>query len=128
MTGAAAIRSNGLQKEHKPLKLHVISGSKTSPRAEIAVLYYGGDLIGFVLPTTVPKATSLKTVLKDLGRGIRQSRSSRGLTQERAASLAGIDYKRYQRIEAGTVNLTVRTLHRIARALDVDFWQLLRKA
>jgi transcriptional regulator with XRE-family HTH domain len=75
----------------------------------------------------VPKAPSLKTVLKDLGRSVQRARVAAGLTQEKAASQAGIDYKRYQRIEAGTVNLTVRTLHRIARALDVDFWHLLRK-
>jgi transcriptional regulator with XRE-family HTH domain len=75
----------------------------------------------------VPKAPSLKIVLKDLGRSVRRARTSAGITQEKAASQADIDYKRYQRIEAGTVNLTVRTLHRIARALDVDFWELLRR-
>jgi DNA-binding XRE family transcriptional regulator len=82
---------------------------------------------GLVYPVVVPKAPSLKGVLKELGRSVHQARGAAGLTQEKAASLAGIDYKRYQRIEAGTVNLTVRTLHRIARALDVDFWELLRK-
>jgi transcriptional regulator with XRE-family HTH domain len=46
------------------------------------------------------------------------------LTQEIAASRCGIDYKRYQKIELGRVNVTVRTLVRIADGLGVDFWRL----
>lgn len=41
------------------------------------------------------------------------------LTQEAAAALCEIDYKRYQRIEAGA-NVTVVTLYRIANALGVS--------
>jgi transcriptional regulator with XRE-family HTH domain len=48
-----------------------------------------------------------------------------GLTQEVAASDAGIDYKRYQRLEAGTVNATMRTLARVAEALGTDLWSML---
>lgn len=59
---------------------------------------------------------------------MRAARLRAELTQERAAAEAGIGYKRYQRIEAGEVNLTLRTLHRLARALRVEPWQLLSGA
>jgi transcriptional regulator with XRE-family HTH domain len=47
-----------------------------------------------------------------------------GLTQEDAAARAGIDYKRYQRVEAGEVNVTIRTVVRIAGALGTTFARL----
>ena len=40
---------------------------------------------------------------------MRAARESRGFTQEEAAHAAGIDYKRWQRLEQGTVNPTVKT-------------------
>jgi len=46
------------------------------------------------------------------------------MTQEEAAAHAGIDYKRWQRLEAGDVNATVRTLVRVAAALEISFWGL----
>jgi transcriptional regulator with XRE-family HTH domain len=74
----------------------------------------------------VPR-TELAQTLADLGAGIRKTREQRGLRQEDIAHRADIDYKRYQRIEAGSVNVTVRTLLRIAEALETDFWSLVRK-
>jgi transcriptional regulator with XRE-family HTH domain len=68
---------------------------------------------------------SVQQIQHDLGLRIRAARSNAGLTQEAAASRAGIDYKRYQRLETGRVNATVRTLHRVAIALETDFWSLL---
>lgn len=53
------------------------------------------------------------------------ARLATGMTQEAAASRAGIDYKRWQRLEAGEVNATVRTLVRAAGALGTTFWELL---
>jgi transcriptional regulator with XRE-family HTH domain len=63
-------------------------------------------------------------VLVDLGRRIQEARSEAGLTQEDAASLAGIDWRRWQRLEGGSVNPTVRTLARVARVLGLSFWEL----
>ena len=63
-------------------------------------------------------------MLVDLGRRISEARCDAGLTQEAAASLAGIDWRRWQRLERGTVNPTVSTLLRVAQALGLDFWQL----
>ncbi len=62
-----------------------------------------------------------------LGEAIRQARSATGLTQEAAAAAAGIDFKRWQRIEAGQVNATIKTLARVAEAVNVDFWDLFCK-
>jgi transcriptional regulator with XRE-family HTH domain len=55
---------------------------------------------------------------------IQRARVAAGLTQEQAASDSAIDYKRWQRLEEGSVNPTVKTLHRVAAALDVPFWDL----
>lgn len=46
------------------------------------------------------------------------------MTQEDAAHAAGIDYKRWQRLEQGSVNPTVKTLERAALALGTSFWNL----
>lgn len=64
------------------------------------------------------------SVQRTLGRRIRAARVEAELTQEEAAAAAEIDYKRWQRLEAGEVNATVRTLVRVAAALDVSFWEL----
>ena len=56
---------------------------------------------------------------------MRGARLKAGLTQENVAAEGAIDWRRWQRIEEGTANVTVRTLVRVAAALGVDFWQLL---
>jgi transcriptional regulator with XRE-family HTH domain len=67
-------------------------------------------------------------LLKELATRIRAARERAGLTQEAVAARAGIDYKRYQRIEQGSVNATVRTLDRVAGAMELEFWQLVGAA
>lgn len=57
--------------------------------------------------------------LRRAATAIRDARIRIGITQEEAANRAGIDYKRWQRLEQGTVNPTVATLARIAAALRV---------
>jgi transcriptional regulator with XRE-family HTH domain len=59
---------------------------------------------------------------------MRRARRRAALTQEAAANAAGIDVKRWQRLEAGTVNATVRTLVAVASALGVSFWKLVGAA
>lgn len=70
------------------------------------------------------RRAAVDEVLREVGRRIRAAREAVELTQEEAAGQAGIDYKRYQRLEAGSVNATVRTLARVASALSTSFWQL----
>ena len=64
-------------------------------------------------------------VLREAGRRIASTRSALGLTQEEAADRAGIDYKRWQRLESGAVNATLRTLLRVADALGTNVWAML---
>ncbi|MGC3999592.1 MAG: helix-turn-helix transcriptional regulator [Anaeromyxobacter sp.] len=71
------------------------------------------------MPTTETKA------LKEVGRRIRAARVRADLTQEAVAASSGIDYKRYQRLEQGAVNPTIRTLLRVSAAIGVDLWELL---
>jgi len=71
------------------------------------------------------RESAFERVLQDIGRQIRDARVAAELTQEEAAATAGIDYKRWQRLEAGEVNLTVRTLIRVAAAVGADYWRLL---
>lgn len=66
-----------------------------------------------------------KRVLKEIGARIRTAREAAGLSQEDAAHRAGIDYKRWQRLEGGRVNATVRTLMRASGAVKTDIWALL---
>lgn len=68
---------------------------------------------------------SEREVLTELGEKIRRARIAADLTQEDAAHKSGIDYKRWQRLEQGAVNPTIRTLLRIAHALKMDVWSLL---
>jgi transcriptional regulator with XRE-family HTH domain len=74
----------------------------------------------------VRNPSSLIALLREIGGRVRAARESRGLTQEEAAHAAGIDYKRWQRLEQGTVNPTVKTLERAAQALGSSFWDLIR--
>ena len=64
-------------------------------------------------------------VLEGLGQRVRTARLKAGMTQENAAAEAEIDWRRWQRIEEGKANVTVKTLVRVAAALGIDFWQLL---
>lgn len=63
--------------------------------------------------------------LARIGANLRTARLTVGFTQEQAAHRAGMDYKRWQRLEAGEVNATVRTLIRAALAVEVDLPRLL---
>lgn len=71
------------------------------------------------------RPSEFSEILRELGLRIQQARITAGLTQEQAASDAGIDYKRWQRLEDGSVNPTVKTLHRVSVALDIPFWEML---
>ena len=55
-----------------------------------------------------------------LGRSIRAARSARSMTQEAVAARSGMGWRHLQKIEAGEVNVTLRTICRVATALGVD--------
>jgi transcriptional regulator with XRE-family HTH domain len=58
-------------------------------------------------------------LLDDVSRRIGELRERAGLTQAQVAEAVGMTLTNYQRIEAGTQNLTLRTLGKVARALGV---------
>lgn len=59
-------------------------------------------------------------MLKTIGRNVRYYRLLNDLTQERLAHLSGINVRHLQKIEAGEVNLTIRTIHRLCEALGIQ--------
>ena len=64
--------------------------------------------------------------LENLRQNMRRIRLNSGLTQQKVADLAGVEYKYLQHIEAGRwPNLTLETLQKIADALQVKPWELL---
>jgi transcriptional regulator with XRE-family HTH domain len=70
--------------------------------------------------------SSLDAALRDLGRRIHEIRRKRGLTQEQAASELAMEVTNFARIEQGRVNVTVKTLVRVARCLDVPLIEVFR--
>lgn len=58
-----------------------------------------------------------KKALRAVGARIRRLRESRGLSQEEAACLAGIDRSYYGRIERGRIDVSAVYLLKIARML-----------
>ena len=68
----------------------------------------------------------LEELAKKMGRRIKELRARRGLTQEEMEEF-GIPYKYYQRIESPgshPANLTLKTLLKIAAALEVEVSEL----
>ncbi len=55
-----------------------------------------------------------------VGRAISAVRKARAMTQEELANRAGIGWRHVQKIEAGEINTTLRTICRIAVVLGVD--------
>lgn len=66
-----------------------------------------------------------ESLLQDFGSRLRQMRKLRRLRQMDMAAF-GLSYKYYQRIEAGQVNPTLLTMHRLASAFDVSVYDFFR--
>ena len=61
---------------------------------------------------------------KGLGARVRELREARGWTLERAAEETTVDWKHWQKIEKGQINLTLATLLRIAEGFGVSLAEL----
>ncbi|WP_075071588.1 helix-turn-helix domain-containing protein [Gemmatimonas phototrophica] len=70
---------------------------------------------------------SAESIQRSLGRAVRVTRNAKGLTQEEVARRSGFGWRHIQKIEAGEVNATLRTICRVAHALDVDPGDLLKE-
>ena len=66
------------------------------------------------------------TIRLRVGKKIKELRKKRGLTQEKLAEAAGIDYKYLQRIEGKTPpNIKLETIGKLAKTLKTDPSKLL---
>ena len=70
-------------------------------------------------------ATSLRA---QLGRTIRRLREKQGFSQEGFAARVGVHRTYMGAVERGEVNISLKNIERIARALDLSAGELLRKA
>lgn len=61
-----------------------------------------------------------------LGRNVRALRRERGLSQEELAHRSDLERSYVSDIERGTRNPSVKALGKIANALDVEAWLLLK--
>lgn len=66
------------------------------------------------------------SIAQHLLKRLKELRVQRGLTQEAFAEMSGISYKYYQAVEQGKkLDLRLSTLERLAKAHDLEVWQLL---
>jgi transcriptional regulator with XRE-family HTH domain len=55
-----------------------------------------------------------------LARSLRRERNRLAITQEEAAERSGLNLRHYQKLEQGSVNVTIRTLERLCRGFGVE--------
>lgn len=74
---------------------------------------------------TLARSVTQEDLLHDFGNRLRCLRKARKLRQLDMEEF-GLSYKYYQRLEAGQVNPTLLTLHKVAVALDVSVYDFFR--
>lgn len=67
-------------------------------------------------------------VAAEVVRLLREQRIERGLSMNRAAKMAGLSQQMVSYMERGMRIPTIDTLLRVAEALDVDLWRIVKKA
>jgi len=67
----------------------------------------------------------MRDLAKEVGKLVRNTRKAKGFSQEHLADLADIDRSYMGRIERGEVNVTVKALWEISRALSVPLVNLI---
>ena len=73
----------------------------------------------------MPKPSETQRALRGVGRRIAELRRDRGFTQEKMAVQARVSWKYVQRVEAGTENLTLRSLVKFAALLGVSLAEMI---
>lgn len=63
--------------------------------------------------------------LNRLGEKIKLTRKSNGMSQQQLAAKSGFDYRYIGFLEKAKINPTIKTLERIAQALDVNVCEIL---
>lgn len=64
------------------------------------------------------------SLLVGLGKKIQTIREKRGITQEQLEEKTGINAKYISAVECGQKNVTIKTLDKIAKGLDVELYEL----
>jgi transcriptional regulator with XRE-family HTH domain len=64
-------------------------------------------------------------LVNKVGKRVREIRLSKGLTMERVAFDAGIEYAQLSRIELGKVNTSIYQIYIVSKSLDVEMPELL---
>lgn len=67
-----------------------------------------------------------EVLIKAIGARIRTLRKQQGLSMEKFAELAEIDYRQLSYLELGQSNPTVSTLYQISKALKITISELLK--
>ena len=62
-----------------------------------------------------------------LAASAKRERARLGWTQEQVAENAGLNIRHYQKVEEGTVNVTLRTVELLAEAFGVDVADMFRR-
>jgi len=75
-----------------------------------------------------PSGKRQHRILVALGKTIRETRLSKGISQEKLALLSDVDRSYVGRVERGDNNVAVLTLARLATALDLSIAKLMQKA
>ncbi len=65
-------------------------------------------------------------IVPKFARKLRSEREERGFSQESLATAAGLSRNYIGMIERGESNLTLGTVERLARALRMESWELLK--
>ena len=68
-----------------------------------------------------------KELFETVGLHIRVERTKKRITQAGLADIIDVHEKYIGKIETGTLNITLKTLNRIANALNIDVYTLLIK-
>jgi transcriptional regulator with XRE-family HTH domain len=71
-------------------------------------------------------ATVERRIRKRIASNVRRQREKAELTLEEVAHRAGMHWRHWQKVEAGEVNATLKTLARLSDALGVDPAELLK--
>ncbi|KKR80050.1 MAG: hypothetical protein UU25_C0002G0013 [Microgenomates group bacterium GW2011_GWB1_40_9] len=68
----------------------------------------------------------MATVVQKFGKKLRKIRKSKGVTQEKLAEKAGIDFSYLNLIEGGKRNPTLKIIAKIARVLGIRLDELMK--
>jgi len=61
-----------------------------------------------------------------LASNVRKYRTAKNISQEALANMAGIEYSQVSRLERGLLNTSVSVIFALAKALEVEPYQLLQ--